>query len=119
HDTYGKFTCSWDYEPKSAARPTGVSHSWCIYLLPYLEQDNLYKQYNFNSLSYNSPGITTPNPAVVSIPLKVFQCPSSPNQGRMYTFPIPANVLPNMPAGTFTGSTSDYTAITGVRSWNI
>ena len=37
----------------------------------------------------------------------------------MYTFPIPANVLPNMPAGTFTGSTSDYTAITGVRSWNI
>src|SRR5207249_11406968 len=58
------------YEPKSAARPTGVSHSWCIYLLPYLEQDNLYKQYNFNSLSYNSPGITTPNPAVVSIPLR-------------------------------------------------
>src|SRR5437879_12555195 len=53
HDTHGKFTCSWDYEPKSAARPTGVSHSWCIYLLPYLEQDNLYKQYNFNSLSYN------------------------------------------------------------------
>src|SRR5262249_49499673 len=32
---------------------------------------------------------------------------------------VPANVLPAMPAGTLTASTSDYTAITGVRSWNL
>jgi prepilin-type N-terminal cleavage/methylation domain-containing protein/prepilin-type processing-associated H-X9-DG protein len=120
HDTYGKFTCSWDYEPpKAGVRATGVSHAWGVYLLPYIEQDNLYKQYNFNALSYNSPGITTPNPAVVSAPLKIFQCPSSPNQGRIYNFPVPANVLPGEPAGTFTGSASDYTALTGVRNWNI
>src|SRR5436189_5099888 len=36
HDTYGKFTCSWDYEPKNATRPTGVVNSWGTYLLPYI-----------------------------------------------------------------------------------
>src|SRR5438067_10048244 len=46
HDTYGMFTCSWDYEPVSAGvRTTGVSSSWGLYLLPYLEQGNLYQQY--------------------------------------------------------------------------
>jgi prepilin-type N-terminal cleavage/methylation domain-containing protein/prepilin-type processing-associated H-X9-DG protein len=119
HDTYGKFTCSWDYEqPKAGVRTTGVSSNWSVYLLPYLEQNALYQQYNFNLISYTAAGITNnPNPTVVQAPLKVFQCPSSPNQGRIYTFPVPANVLPGMPAGSFTGSTSDYTAITGVRNW--
>jgi prepilin-type N-terminal cleavage/methylation domain-containing protein/prepilin-type processing-associated H-X9-DG protein len=118
HSTYGKFTCSWDYEPpKPPLRPTGVSHSWCVYLLPYLEQDNLYKQYDFNSLSYN----TFPNGALIQAKLKVFQCPSSPNQGRLYDFKVPPNVIPasvgGLPGGTLTASASDYTAITGVRNW--
>src|SRR5437879_12005775 len=75
HDTYGKFTCSWDYEQaKPPTRPTAVSHAWSVYLLPYIEQDNLYKQYNFNGVLYNDPNAT-----VVKTPLKIFQCPSSPN----------------------------------------
>lgn len=115
HDTYGKFTCSWDYEPPNGTtRLTAVAHSWCTYLLPYLEQDNLYKQYNFNAVDY-----TDPNSTVVQTPLKIFQCPSSPNRGRVYSFPVPANVLPGLPAGTLKASASDYTAITGVRKWNI
>src|SRR5437879_3159325 len=66
HDTYGKFTCSWDYEPPNGTTlPGPVSHAWCTYLLPYLEQGNLYQQYNFNALAYDSPGITTPNLALV------------------------------------------------------
>ena len=113
HDVYGKFTCSWDYEPpKPPQRPTGVAHAWSTYLLPYLEQDNLYKLYDFNRLGY-----TNPNAAAIQTPLKVFQCPSSPNKGRIYSFPVPANVLPAIPAGTLTASASDYTAITGVRNW--
>jgi prepilin-type N-terminal cleavage/methylation domain-containing protein/prepilin-type processing-associated H-X9-DG protein len=114
HDTYGVFTCCWDYEPpKPPQRPTGVSHAWSVYLLPYLEQDNLYKKYDFNGLDYNDQ----PNGALIQTPLKVFQCPSSPNQGRIYDFKVPANVLPDIPAGTLTASASDYTAITGVRNW--
>src|SRR5262245_152612 len=60
HDTYGKFTPGWDYEPvKAGVRTTGVLAPWGTFLLPYLEQDNLYKQYNFNLISYNTGN---PNP---------------------------------------------------------
>jgi prepilin-type N-terminal cleavage/methylation domain-containing protein len=115
HDAYLKFTCSWDYEqPKPPARPTGVSHAWGVYLLPYLEQGNLYSQYDFNGLVTNAP-----NAAVIQTKLQVFNCPSSPNDGRLYSFPVPANVLPAIPAGTLKASAGDYTAITGVRSWDI
>src|SRR5262249_39708446 len=41
-----------------------------------------------------------------------------PNNGRLYSWKVAANALPGLPAGTFTGATSDYTAITGVRNWN-
>ncbi|MFL5342778.1 MAG: DUF1559 domain-containing protein [Gemmataceae bacterium] len=116
HDAIGKFTCSWDYEPPSAPnRPTAVAHSWCVYILPYIEQDNIYRQYNFNQLGYNG----TPNGALIQSKLSMFMCPSSPNAGRIYTFPVPANVLPGLPAGTLVASASDYTAITGVRKWDI
>ena len=115
HDAFLKFTCSWDYEqPQPPARPTGVAHSWCVYLLPYLEQGNLYSQYNFNALAYSGP-----NAAVIQTKLQVFNCPSSPNDGRLYSYAVRANILPGIPAGTLTASTSDYTAITGVRSWDI
>lgn len=115
HDTFNKFTCAWDYEaPKAGLRTTGVAHNWATYLLPFLEQTALYQQYNFNALGTD----TQPNALLVQTPLKVFQCPSSPNQGKVYTFPVPANVLPAVPAGTLKASTSDYTAIAGVRSWN-
>jgi prepilin-type N-terminal cleavage/methylation domain-containing protein len=113
HDSFGKFTCSWDYEPANGTtRTTAVAHSWCAFLLPYLEQDNIYKQYNFNGVD-----TVLPNSALVQVPLKIFQCPSSPNRGRIYNFPFPANVLPGVPGGTLTASASDYTAITGVRNW--
>ncbi len=121
HDTYGKFTCSWDYEPpRAGVRTTGVAASWGLYLLPYLEQGNLYQQYNLNLIGYSAPSVpNNPNPTAVSTKLQVFNCPSSPNEGRVYTFPVPANPggLPNMPAGTLTASTSDYSAITGIRRW--
>jgi prepilin-type N-terminal cleavage/methylation domain-containing protein len=114
HDTYGKFPPSWDYEqPKPPQRPTGVAHNWSVFILPFLEQDNLYRNYSFDLLGY-----TNPNAAVIQTPLKVFQCPSSPSKGKLYSFPVPANVLPAIPGGTLTASRSDYTAITGVRNWN-
>src|ERR1700760_1701358 len=50
---------------------------WCVYLLPYLEQDNLARQYRMD-LSFYDPA----NSALVSLPLKVFVCPATPNGGR-------------------------------------
>ena len=118
HSTYGKFTCGWDYEiPKAGIRTTSVIAPWGVYLLPYLEQNNIYQQYNFNLVSYTTAAGPNVNVPLVQNNLKVFDCPSSPNNGRIYNFPVPANVLPGLPAGTFTGATSDYTGITGVRNW--
>jgi prepilin-type N-terminal cleavage/methylation domain-containing protein/prepilin-type processing-associated H-X9-DG protein len=114
HDTNNSFPPAWDYEPpKPPQRPTGVSHAWGTYLLPSLEQGNLYKNYDFDKLLYNDP-----NSSVIQTPLKVFQCPSTPNPNRAYSFPVPANVLPGIPAGTLRAAASDYSATTGVRNWN-
>ncbi len=116
HSTFGKFTCSYNIEiPKAGVRTTATLVPWGFYLLPYLEQGNVYAAYNQNLISYG-----TTNTAVVSNSLQVFNCPSSTNNGRIYNFPVPANVggIPGVPAGTFTGATSDYTALSGIRNFS-
>jgi prepilin-type N-terminal cleavage/methylation domain-containing protein len=50
-----------------------VNHSWTIFILPYLEQDNLYKMYNLNA-----DWASTTNQAVRETVLKGFICPSTP-----------------------------------------
>jgi prepilin-type N-terminal cleavage/methylation domain-containing protein len=53
----------------------GPGWGWASYLLPYLEQDNVYRQINFNvtvGMGANAP--------ISQLPLKVFQCPSDPYQ---------------------------------------
>jgi len=63
--------------------PTGIqanssANSWGTYLLPHLEQDNLYKQYNLNKFYFNQG-------AVIGYPVKVFRCPASPTTPDTYT----------------------------------
>jgi prepilin-type N-terminal cleavage/methylation domain-containing protein/prepilin-type processing-associated H-X9-DG protein len=115
HDANGFFPPAWNYEPPAPpTRATGVSHAWGTFLLPYLEQDNVFRTYNFNALGY-----TDPNRTALLTPLKVFQCPSTPTgPNRTYTFPVPNNVLPGIPAGSFQAAASDYTIVTGIRNWN-
>src|SRR5262249_2326562 len=58
-----------------------VEHGWGQYLLPYLEQESLYKQYNFN-LDWRHPN----NRPVVRTHLKILICPSNPAGARIDTF---------------------------------
>src|SRR3954469_10165931 len=51
--------------------PSGVTHGWSVFLLPQLEQDNLYKQYHFD-VSWNAAA----NGPIIGTPLSVFLCPS-------------------------------------------
>jgi prepilin-type N-terminal cleavage/methylation domain-containing protein len=122
HSTYGKFTGSYNIEiPKPPTRPSYTLWPWCFYLLPYLEQQNLYNQIDQNQLSFAPGGVPNVNTPLVQTPLKVFMCPSSPSNGKIYSFPVPANLgktLPGLPAGVLTASASDYSAISGVRNWN-
>ena len=80
-------------------------------MLPYLEQENLYKQYNFNQM-FN----TASNIAVLQTQLKVMQCPSTPTPSRSETISLPPNAIPGYPAATFTTAAGDYSVISGVTS---
>jgi prepilin-type N-terminal cleavage/methylation domain-containing protein/prepilin-type processing-associated H-X9-DG protein len=60
--------------------PSGVQHGWAVFLLPYLEQNNLYRNYNFN-LDWRD----AVHAGIYGTELSVFRCPSAPNQGLTTT----------------------------------
>src|SRR5262249_35184099 len=51
--------------------------AWTLMILPYLDQGNLYNQYN-NNLRWNDPG----NAALVGTSLPAYICPSTPGGGE-------------------------------------
>jgi prepilin-type N-terminal cleavage/methylation domain-containing protein/prepilin-type processing-associated H-X9-DG protein len=94
--------------------PFPSSTAWGTYLLPYLEQDNLYKRYDVTARIDNAQ-----NQSVISTPLKVFQCPSAPQQNRTYMDgPVPGSAfVPTWGSApiSWTAAAGDYTVTTGVR----
>jgi prepilin-type N-terminal cleavage/methylation domain-containing protein len=67
-----------DYQASHGAYPPAWvdsphNHAWSAYVLPYLDQENLAKLYQWN-YNWDDPH----NQAVVSTPLKVMVCPSTP-----------------------------------------
>jgi len=93
--------------------PTLNAHGWGVKLLPYLEQDNLFKRYDLTQIF-----VTPQNQAVISTPLAVFNCPSTAaSSPPTYTTNAPANALfAGSPAISWTAARADYSIITGVYS---
>jgi len=148
HNYHSTFNCF----PRGAADDTsnasGVTSSlpWGVYLLPYLEQGNLYARFKVAGISgsnggqllngqtpgtdptllWNNPPNNTdlPDPTLnpAATPLKMFQCPSSPSAGRIYQ-----DTWDNVGFGPYSFSTagktswtvsaSDYISISGVHSY--
>jgi prepilin-type processing-associated H-X9-DG protein len=147
HSTYNWF-------PYGAADDTNdaIGHTsslpWGVYLLPYLEQDNLYRRFKVASITgsnggqllngqppgtdptllWNNPPNNTDlsdptlNPA--ANPVKTYQCPSSPSQGRVYqdtwdNDPSAYGPYSFSTAGktSWTVSATDYMSISGVHSY--
>ena len=83
HATYGCFppgalSGATDNVTLSAARLVGVTtsgviHSWSPFLLPYIEQENVFKQYTFTQ-NWNAAA----NQAAIANVIPTFQCPSVP-----------------------------------------
>jgi prepilin-type N-terminal cleavage/methylation domain-containing protein/prepilin-type processing-associated H-X9-DG protein len=67
-----------DAGPPVATRPGSCAHSWGALLLPYIEQDNLFRQYDVTRFYFTQGG-------VIGVPLKLYRCPSSPNAQDSYT----------------------------------
>ncbi|HSQ57126.1 MAG TPA: DUF1559 domain-containing protein [Gemmata sp.] len=51
----------------------GVIHSWTPFILPYIEQENIYRQYSF-AVNWYHPS----NQAAIANPISTFLCPSTP-----------------------------------------
>ena len=81
------------------------NHSGFIFLLPGLEQENLYRLYRFD-LTFSAPG----NAAAVSTKVKTFICPSTPNQ--VTDFGVAQGLAPRWPGGV---AASDYAVINGIN----
>jgi prepilin-type N-terminal cleavage/methylation domain-containing protein/prepilin-type processing-associated H-X9-DG protein len=88
------------------AAPTYAN--WAIYLLPYVEQQNLYAAYNFAAVNEDPS-----NTNVVSTPVKTYTCPADPNAG---VIDVPAS-------GTYAGTlgnfaTGSYRGVAGMSDTN-
>jgi len=73
------------FPPGGAGQPgfpyPAIVHSWAVNFLPYIEQENIFRQYNMNFPWFSSPSIvpgTPDNQAALRNKIKTFICPSTP-----------------------------------------
>ncbi|MBJ7346262.1 MAG: DUF1559 domain-containing protein [Gemmataceae bacterium] len=94
--TYGVF-------PPSRIRDLGLT--WAVLILPYMEQENLYKQFDLTLQYYQQP-TTNGDPRTKEV--KSFFCPSYPRTTKVSTSGDGASNASHIP-----GSCSDYNPISG------
>jgi prepilin-type N-terminal cleavage/methylation domain-containing protein/prepilin-type processing-associated H-X9-DG protein len=65
-----------DMPPFGTSTGATWGSSWKVYILPFIEQDNIYRNWQFT----NESGYRNPNniPRIANIFIKPFRCPSSP-----------------------------------------
>ena len=77
-----------------------TQHSWTAFVLPYLEQGNVYNIYHVDH-NWNDPI----NYQAIQSPMQVFNCPSTPNNPRYDT------TISAQPA------CGDYSSVNGIKSF--
>jgi prepilin-type N-terminal cleavage/methylation domain-containing protein/prepilin-type processing-associated H-X9-DG protein len=110
HDSYGKL-------PNAYSAITGLS--WHVYLLPYIEQDNLYKRFDLTTPTtlHTSPNRNDPNGLVK---MATYQCPSCPVVEEAFGAPNNTNGVSDLIPPT-TGqppAIAHYYGINGPRGTN-
>jgi prepilin-type N-terminal cleavage/methylation domain-containing protein len=108
HDTNGTFP-SGHVELKDAAGNFQYYTGWAISLLPYVEQDNLYRQYD-NTV----PNQHSRNQAFCQTPVPLYICPSDINGNQILA---PETIAPDggsQPNPPIRYRSSSYKAMTGI-----
>ncbi len=107
HDTHSAFPAS-GWTVAGAGNPAGKYVGWRPLVLPFLEQDNLQKLYDFNENWWEGT-----NPTAAAVPVLTFQCPSVPSRSPV----LSAVAKPPRPAMTFANpiAPNDYEAIMGLQ----
>ena len=81
HDATGYLPAALEQIPITVnGTTTTVSHSWTARVLPYIEQDNVYRMYNFN-INWDA-GTNTKVGGPIRVTIQTFLCPSAPQDGR-------------------------------------
>jgi prepilin-type N-terminal cleavage/methylation domain-containing protein/prepilin-type processing-associated H-X9-DG protein len=88
HDRHGHFPPGYTAAP-THADGTGPGWGWAAYLLPDLEQDNLFRQIDFTQ-----PVTATKHDAVRQVNVPFLRCPSDPRQEpiQLSEFTVPAGL---------------------------
>ncbi|MBW3599310.1 MAG: DUF1559 domain-containing protein [Planctomycetes bacterium] len=118
HDTYKSFPMAYFVYIDPASSTFNIQ-AWGTLTLPFLEQQPLADQYDYNYPACDQAGpIGQNNNRLIQTPLEVFACPSAGGADgqRIYDGGLPANPsgLP-LPALTWRAAPSDYCISTGVR----
>jgi prepilin-type N-terminal cleavage/methylation domain-containing protein len=75
HDTFLRLPAGTVWEPGAGGNQKGSESTWLTYLLPYVEQDALYKSGDFNQ-GFGQGNAGHPNNTITTTFLKVTRCPS-------------------------------------------
>lgn len=78
HDAFGEFPAA--LKVHAYINGEEKDHSWTPQILPFIEQDNLFRRYNFN-LRWDE-GANTAAGGPIRETVKIFLCPSAPQSGR-------------------------------------
>ncbi len=104
--------------PPTHFSPPATFHSWQTRILPYLEQGPLFARYKF-AVDWFDPS----NAAVVSTPLSIYVCPSTPNSSNQLITPLastmttPSPLSTNQsPVTTWSAARTDYVSTGGLFS---
>lgn len=108
HDSNDFFPAS-GWTQAGPGNPQGKYVGWRPLTLPYIEQENLQKLYDFNQNWWEGT-----NPTAAGVPVKTYQCPSVPDRRDVTA----AVAKPPRPAMTFPVplAPTDYEAIMGVQT---
>lgn len=111
HDSHGVFPAS-GWTMAGPGNPAGKSVGWRPLTLPFIEQENLQKLYDFNLNWWEGT-----NTVAAAVPVKTYQCPSVPERADVMS----AIAHPPRPAMTFSNpiAPTDYEAIMGVQPGSI
>jgi prepilin-type N-terminal cleavage/methylation domain-containing protein/prepilin-type processing-associated H-X9-DG protein len=111
HDTNTVFPAS-GWTTAGPGNPAGKYVGWRALTLPYIEQENLQKVYDFNLNWWEGTNLTT-----AALQVKTYQCPSVGNRSNA-TSAVAKSPRPAITFPTPLGST-DYEAIMGVQAASI
>lgn len=111
HDTNQAFPAS-GWTTSGPGNPSGKYVGWRALTLPYIEQENLQKLYDFQSHWWEGT-----NPTAAAVPVKTYLCPSTASRKEV----LSAVAKSPRPALTFTNpiAPTDYEAIMGVQPASI